>query len=52
MKNLRFEENYNCLFRRVYQKEWDEHELPSKVQEKYRRKACKSTLSVFDDKRS
>ena len=50
-KNIRFEENYNCLFGVEYQKECDNYILRSVDHEMYLQQVKKSTLSIFDDKR-
>ena len=50
-KNIKFEEYYNCLFGREYQKECDNYILRSINHDMVLQKVKKSTLSIFDDKR-
>ena len=50
-KHIKFEEYYNCLFGREYQKECDNYIIRSLNHEMYLQKVKKSTLSHFDDKR-
>ena len=50
-KPIKFEEYYNCLFGREYQKECDNYIIRSLNHEMYLQKVKKSTLSIFDDKR-
>ena len=50
-KNIKFEENYNCLFGGKYQKECDKYIIRSINHEMYLQRVKKSTLSQFDDKR-
>ena len=50
-KNIKFEEYYNCLFGREYQKECDNYILRSINHEMILQKVKKSTLSILDDKR-
>ena len=50
-KNIKFEEYYNCLFSREYQRECDNYILRSINHEMVLQKVKKSTLSIFDDKR-
>ena len=45
-KHIKFEEYYNCLFGKEYQKECNNYIIRSINQE-----VKKSTLSIFDDKR-
>ena len=51
-KHIKFEEYYNCLFGGEYQKECDNYIIRSLNHEMYLQKVKKSTLSLFDDKRS
>ena len=48
---IKFEEYYNCLFGREYQKECDNYIIRSLSHEMVLQKVRKSTLSIFDDKR-
>ena len=50
-KNIKFEEYYNCLFGRDYQKECDNYILRSINHDMVLQKVKKSTRSIFDDKR-
>ena len=50
-RNIKFDEDYNCLFGREYQKECDNYILKSINHEMVLQKVKKSTLSIFDDKR-
>ena len=50
-KHIKFEEYYNCLFGREYQKECDNYIIRSLSHEMVLQKVRKSTLSIFDDKR-
>ena len=50
-KHIKFEEYYNCLFGREYQKECDNYIIRSLNHEMVLQKVKKSTLSIFDDKR-
>ena len=50
-KHIKFEEYYNCLFGRNYQKECDNYILRSINQEMYLQEVKNSTLYIFDDKR-
>ena len=50
-KNIKFEENYNCLFGGEYQKVCDNYIIRSPNHGMYLQLVQKSTLSVFDDKR-
>ena len=50
-KHIKFEEFYNCLFGREYQKECDNYIIRSLSHEMVLQKLRKSTLSIFDDKR-
>ena len=50
-KNIKFEEYYNCLFGRKYQKECDNYNIRSINHDMVLQKVKKSTLSIFDDKR-
>ena len=50
-KYIKFEENYNCLFDKEYQKECDNYIIRSPNHEMCLQKVRKSTLSIFNDKR-
>ena len=50
-KNVKFEEYYNCLFGKEYQRECDNYIIRSLNHEMYLQRVKKSTLSIFDDKR-
>ena len=50
-KNIKFEEYYNCLFGKEYQKECDNYIIRSINHDMVLQKVKKSTLSIFDDKR-
>ena len=50
-KNSKFEEYYNCLFGKEYQRECDKYIIRSLNHEMYLQDIKKSTLSIFDDKR-
>ena len=50
-KHIKFEENYNCLFGKGYQKECDNYIIRSINHEMVLQEIKKSTLSIFDDKR-
>ena len=50
-KNIKFEEYYNCLFGKEYQRECDNYIIRSLNHEMYLQRVKKSTLSIFDDKR-
>ena len=50
-KHNKFEEYYNCLFGKEYQKECDNSIIRSLGHEMFLQKVRKSTLSIFDDKR-
>ena len=50
-RNIKFEDYYNCLFGREFQKECDNYILRSVNHDMYLQKVEKSTLSIFDDKR-
>ena len=50
-KNIKFEEYYNCLDGKEYQRECDNYILRSINHEMYLQQLKKSTLSIFDDKR-
>ena len=50
-KHIKFEEYYNCLFGKEYQKECDNYIIRSLNHDIYLQKVRKSTLSIFDDKR-
>ena len=50
-KQIKFEECYNCLFGKEYQKECDNYFIRSLNHEMYLQKVKKSTLSIFDNKR-
>ena len=47
-KHIKFEEHYNCLFGKEYQKECDNFIIPSLTHDMYLQKLRKSTLSIFD----
>ena len=49
--HIKFEEYYNCLFGREYQKECDNYFIRSNNHEMYLQKVRNITLSLFDDKR-
>ena len=50
-KHIKFEEYYNCLFGKEYQKECDNYIIRSLNHDMHLQKVRKSTLSIFDDKR-
>ena len=50
-KNIKFDEYYNCLFGKEYQRECDNYILRSINHDMILQKVKKSTLSIFDDKR-
>ena len=50
-KHIKFEEYYNCLFGKEYQKECDNYIIRSINHEIILQEVKKSTLSIFDDKR-
>ena len=50
-KNIKFEEYYNCLFGKEYQRECDNYILRSINHDMILQKIKKSTLPIFDDKR-
>ena len=50
-KHIKFEEYYNCLFSKEYQKECDNYIIRSINHEMVLQEVKKSTLSIFDDKR-
>ena len=50
--HIRFEEYYNCLLGGEYQKECDNYIIRSINHEMYLQEVKKSTLSLFDDKRT
>ena len=50
-KHLKFEEYYNCLFDREYQKECNNYIIRSINHEMILQEVKKSTLSKFDDER-
>ena len=50
-KHIKFEEYYNCLFGKGYQKECNKYIIRSINHETVLQKVKKSTLSIFDDKR-
>ena len=50
-KHISFEEYYNCLFGKEYQKECDNYIIRSLNHDMHLQKVRKSTLSIFDDKR-
>ena len=51
MKNFKFEEYYNCLFGRQYQKECENILIRSMNHEMYMQNVTKFCLSAFDEKR-
>ena len=50
-KHIKFEEYYNCLFVKEYQKECNNYIIRSINHEMVLQEVKKSTLSIFDDKR-
>ena len=50
-KHIKFEEYYNCLFGREYQRECSNYIIRSINHEMVLQEVKKSTLSIFDDKR-
>ena len=50
-KHIKFEEYYNCLFGKKYQKECSNYIIRSINHEMVLQEVKKSTLSIFDDKR-
>ena len=50
-KHIKFEEYYNCLFGKEYQKEYNNYIIRSINHEMILQEIKKSTLSLFDDKR-
>ena len=50
-KNIKFEENKNCLDGEVYQRECNNYIIRSINHEMVLQEVKKSTLSIFDDKR-
>ena len=50
-KHIKFEEYYNCLFGKEYQKECNNYIIRSINHEMILQEIKKSTLSIFDDKR-
>ena len=50
-KHIKFEEYYNCLFSKEYQKECKNYIIRSINHEMVLQEVKKSTLSIFDDKR-
>ena len=50
-KHIKFEEHYNCLFGKEYQKECNKYNIRSMDHEMVLQEVKKSTLSIFDDKR-
>ena len=50
-KHIKFEEYYNCLFGKEYQKECNNYIIRSIKHEMVLQEVKKSTLSIFDDKR-
>ena len=50
-KHIKFEENYNCLFGKEYQKESNNYIIRSFNHEMILQEVKKSTLSILDDKR-
>ena len=51
-KHNKFEEYYNCLFGKEYQKECNNYIIRSINHEMVIQEVKKSTLSIFDDKRN
>ena len=51
VKNIKFEEYYNCLFGNEYQKECENYVIRSLNHEMYMQKVTKNSLSAFDEKR-
>ena len=51
-KHIKFEEYYNCLFGGEYKKESNNYIIRSINHEMILQEVKKSTLSIFDDKRS
>ena len=51
-KHNKFEEYYNCLFGKEYQKECNNYIIRSNNHERILQEVKKSTLSIFDDKRN
>ena len=51
-KHIKFEEYYNCLFGKDYQKECNNYIMRSINHEMVLQEVKKSTLSIFDDKRN
>ena len=51
VKNIKFEEDYNCLFGNEYQKECENYLSRSVNHEMYMQKIIKNCLSAFDEKR-
>ena len=50
-KHIKFEEYYNCLFGKKYQRECSNYIIRSINHEMILQEVKKSTLSLFDDKR-
>ena len=50
-KHIKFEEYYNCLFGKKYQKECNNYIIRSINHEMFLQEVKKSTLSIIDDKR-
>ena len=50
-KNIKFEEYYNCLFGKEYQKTCDNYLIRSNNHNMYLQKVEKKSLSAFDEKR-
>ena len=50
-KHIKFEEYYNCLFGKEYQKECNNYIIRSINHEMVLQEVKKCTLSIFDDKR-
>ena len=50
-QNIKFEENYNCLFGGKNQRECDNYLIRSLNHEMYLQRVRKSTLSLFDNRR-
>ena len=51
VKNIKFEEYYNCLFGNDYQKECENFVIRSLNHEMFLQKVTKNSLSAFDEKR-
>ena len=51
VKNIKFNEYYQCLFGGNYQKEYENYIIRSIIHEIYMQKVTKNSLSAFDEKR-